>query len=408
VIEIETRRTSRRLAFPMVCLAALAEFIGVGILIPVLPRYVRQDLGLGDLAVGIAVGVFAVGALGVRPLAGRWGDVRGRRPLLVAGLVITAVPTAAMAAGGGYGAVLALRVVTGVGQALFFVGGATLAADLAAPGRRGAALSLFSLPIYAGLGVGPALGEQLYERYGAAPAFVVAGALPAVALLLAPVLPDHRPDPAPTGAARVKGPLLHPVAFGPGVVILLGLLGFIGFQAYLTLYSDQIGLARPELVFLLYSGIVVLVRTAGAGLPDRLGAARAGTYANIAIATGLGVVALVPHPAAVFAGTAVLSTGMALQYPALMSLAVGRAPEEERARVVSTFSGFFDLAQAGGGAVLGAAAAELGYRAAFGCGALSALLGLAILRLRVTREPTPAPAEPVGLEPAAYELPAVD
>jgi MFS family permease len=405
VTEPETRPL-RRLSFPLLCLAALAEFIGVGIMIPVLPRYIRQDLGHGDLAVGIAVGVFAIGALGVRPLAGRWGDSRGRRPLLVAGMVITAVPTAAMAVAGGYGAVLALRIVTGVGQALFFVGGATLAADLAAPGRRGAALSLFSLPIYAGLGIGPAIGEQLYGRYGAPTAFAVAGALPAIALALAPVLPDHRPAAAP--ATRAKGPLLHPVAFGPGVVILLGLLGFIGFQAYLALYADQIGLARPELVFLLYAGIVVLVRTAGAGLPDRLGAARAGTVANIAIAGGLGIVALVPYPAAVFAGTGVLSVGMALQYPALMSLAVGRAPEEERARVVSTFSGFFDLAQAGGGAVLGAAAAELGYRAAFGCGALSALLGLAILRLRVTRTPTPAPAEPVTLEPAVYELPTVD
>ena len=46
----------QRLAFPLLCLAAFAEFTGVGITIPALPRFVSDDLGLGDLAVGIAVG----------------------------------------------------------------------------------------------------------------------------------------------------------------------------------------------------------------------------------------------------------------------------------------------------------------------------------------------------------------
>jgi len=393
----------QRVAFPVLCLVALAEFAGVGITIPALPRFVSADLGLGDLAVGFAVGVFAVGALGIRPLAGHWGDAHGRRLLVVAGMLVTAIPTALTGLTETFALLIALRILTGVGQALFFVGAATLAADLAEPDRRGAALSLFSLPIYVGLGVGPALGEYLFAQHGADIAFLVAGLLPAAALLLSPLLPDHRP--AGRGQPRARGPLLHPAAFGPGVVILLGLLGFIGYQAYLPLYSDQIGLGRPELVFLMYSAIVIAVRTVGARLPDVLGAARTGTMAGVALVIGLSTVALVPHPTAVYAGTAVLAVGMALQYPALMSLAVSRAPEEERARVVSTFSGFFDLAQAGGGAVLGAAAAAFGYQAAFGCGALAALSGVLVLRLRVTR---PSRDVDVRDEPEAYLPPGAD
>jgi MFS family permease len=403
--DVAPTRLRRRLGFPLLCVAAFAEFAGVGIAIPALPRLVHETLGLGDLAVGLAVGIFAVGALGVRPFAGRWGDVHGRRPLVVAGLLVTAVPTAFTGLTDQYWLLLVLRVVTGIGQALFFVGAATLAADLAHPDRRGAALSLFSLPIYVGLGVGPALGERLFAHDGGALAFLVAGALPAAALLLWPLLPEHRPDPGDRPAAR--GPALHPAAFGPGLVIMLGLLGFIGFNAYLPLYSDQIGLARPEYVFLLYSAIVVLVRTLGARLPDTLGAARAGTIASTAITAGLAVVAVVPHPAAVYAGTVVLGVGMALQYPALMALAVGRAPEAERARVVSTFSGFFDLAQAGGGAVLGVAASALGYQAAFGCGALTALAGLLVLRLRVARGDDGA-GQHVDDEPEAYLPPGAE
>jgi len=403
VIDVRVSSTVRRTAFPLLCLAALLEFLGVGIAIPTLPRFISQDLGLGDLAVGLAVGIFAIGALGIRPLAGRWGDAHGRRPLVVAGLITTAVPTALTGFVSEYWMVLGLRIVTGVGQALFFVGAATLAADLADEDRRGAALSLFSLPIYLALGVGPALGEFLFTTSGAGLAFLVAGLLPATGLLLWPVLPE-RPGPV-VPKRRARGPLLHPAAFGPGLVILFGLLGFIGFQAYLPLYADDIGLLRPELVFLLYAAIVITIRLVGAGLPDRWGATRTGTIAGCLIATGLGVIALIPAPVAVFVGTGVLAVGMALQYPALMSLAVGRAPEEERTSVVSTFSGFFDLAQAGGGAVLGATAAAFGYRAAFGCGAVAAVLALGFLRLGLTRSTR---AAPVRDEPAAYLPPGAD
>src|SRR5829696_5097035 len=87
----------------------------------------------------------------------------------------------------------------------------------------------------------------------------MAGALPAAAVLISPLLPDHRPaGPAESGAKPV--PLLHPAAFGPGLVILLGFLGFLAFQAHLPLYADEIFLDRPELVFLMYAGVVV-VRT---------------------------------------------------------------------------------------------------------------------------------------------------
>jgi MFS family permease len=390
--------------FLVLCVATFACFVGVGVTIPVLPRFISSDLGLGDLAVGTAVGIFAVGALGVRPWAGRWGDAVGRKPLLLWGLLLTAAPTALTGVSEAFTVLLALRVVTGVGQALFFVGGATLAADLAPEGRRGAALSLFSLPIYVGLGVGPALGEYLYRSHGATVAFLVAGSLPALALALWPVLPERLAD-AHAPVDRPRGPLLHPVALGPGTVILLGLLGFIGFQAYLPLYADEIGLLRPEFVFLLYASVVILVRTAGAGIPDRLGAGRTGTLAASGITLGLGLVAAVPRPSAVYVGAVVLGVGMALQYPALMSLAVGRAPEHERARVVSTFSGFFDLAQAGGGAVLGLLAVGFGYRGAFAGGAVAALISLIVLRLRVAR--SGADGE-VRSEPEAWAPPGAE
>src|SRR5687767_4494610 len=69
--------------FVLVVASALAYFIGLGILAPVLPRYVEDELNGGGAEVGIVVGAFALTAALLRPAVGRLGDRRGRRVLVV-------------------------------------------------------------------------------------------------------------------------------------------------------------------------------------------------------------------------------------------------------------------------------------------------------------------------------------
>ena len=54
-----------------------------------------------------------------------------------------------------------LRVVTGFGEAGFFVGAATMITDLAPVERRGEAVSYWSVAVYGGLSFGPVLGGVL-------------------------------------------------------------------------------------------------------------------------------------------------------------------------------------------------------------------------------------------------------
>ena len=65
--------------------------LSVGATLPVLPRYVKGPLGGGDLAVGIVTGAFALTGLACRPLAGHLADRRGRRIVVIAGAIVTAI-----------------------------------------------------------------------------------------------------------------------------------------------------------------------------------------------------------------------------------------------------------------------------------------------------------------------------
>src|SRR5437867_2342066 len=57
--------------FLLVVASGLSYFMAVGMLIPVVPQYVKGPLGGGNVGVGVAVGSLFVGAVLLRPYAGR-------------------------------------------------------------------------------------------------------------------------------------------------------------------------------------------------------------------------------------------------------------------------------------------------------------------------------------------------
>ncbi|CAA9242787.1 MAG: Proline/betaine transporter [uncultured Acidimicrobiales bacterium] len=365
--------------FALVTVVALAVFVGYSFTIPVLPRFIEGPLGGGSLAVGIGVGVLSVSAVLGRPFFGRVGDRSGRKVLILAGALAMAVGTGLLVVVDSYAGLILLRLLVGAGEGAFFVGAATLVNDLSPPHRRGEAHSYFSVAVYLSLGLGPLAGELLLDIDHYDRVWIAGAVVTLLGLLLATRLPAHvvplDDEDRPVASRR----LVHPAGLGPGLVIGLGVMGYVGFSAFVPLYVDDLGLGGAGPVFAMYAVIVLAVRLLGARLPDRLGPALVGRVAIICSAVGLAFVAAVPSRLGLYLGTAVLAVGMSLMYPALITLATSRADDSEQASVIATFTGFFDLAAGAGGALLGGVAAATGYRGAFAAGAAVAMSGLIVL-----------------------------
>lgn len=373
--------------FLVVTAATFAYFLGLGALLPTLPRYVEDELNGGGLAVGLVVGSFAVSAAVVRPWAGRFGDRYGRRVLLSGGALLVGLTTLAYALVDSVPALVGLRLLTGLGEAAVFVGAATATQDMAPAHRRGEAASYFSVALYSGLALGPALGEHLADTSGYHRVWLVAGlaSLAAAALGLGTPHVPHRDAPRP---AR----LLHPAALGPGLVLMLGLIPFTGFAAFLAIYGPDVGLDDTGPVFFAYAAMVLAIRIFGAKLPDRLGWHRASTIALAAVALGALVVAAWASVIAVWLAAGALGIGMSLLYPALFSAALEDVPDHERSQAVGTFSLFFDLSQGIGAPMLGLVVALSSERGAFAVAAAVAAAGFAAQRRLATRTRALTPA----------------
>ena len=346
-------------------LAALAYFFAEGLLVPAVPRYVAGPLGGGDVAVGVAVGAFNLTALVLRPWAGRLADRRGRVGLMVGGAAIYGLSVAAYGLADTVTVLVALRLLTGVGEAFFFVATVTAMSDLAPAERRGEAMSLFSLSLYAGLAVGPPVGEALAGAVGFTTVWLAAAVAAGVGIVLAVRVGDTREpdDRAPQDLARQR--LVPAAAVLPAVLLLAAIWGMAVYLAFVPLYVVDLGLDGSGPLMFLFAGIVVVVRSVGARLPDRLGAHRAVLLALAGITAGLVIIGGWQTVPGLVAGTVVLGLGVALATPAIFMLALDGVPFSERGAVLGAVSMSLDVAFGLGPVVFGLVAAGTGRGGAF-------------------------------------------
>lgn len=374
--------------FVLAVTGTLGVFLAIGMLLPVLPVYAKGPLDAGNVGIGLAVAAASPTALLFQPIAGRLGDRRGRRLLVIVGPLVMAGTIAAYTVAESLPALMALRLATGVGEALAFVGFATVVNDLAPDERRGETISLYSLGVWGGLALGPLLGETILgdDRYDTV--WLAAAGCALAAALVALALPETRPTAAAESPRRAR--IVHPAALAPGTVLIASAFGFAGFNAFIALHARELGLDGAGSVFFVYAVIVIGIRIVGRTIPDRLGPKRASGLALCLLASGLLLIGISGSSTGLYAGAVVFAAGTALAFPSLMTLAVDAAPESERSSVVGSFGAFADVGFALGAVSLGAVASAAGYQGAFVVGALASLVGVLLLaRLPMRRAATP-------------------
>ena len=337
--------------FVALALADLAYFVAAGILIQVTPLFAEGPLGADPVGVGIAIGAFSVTALLLRPWSGRATDRFGRRPLLVAGAVLAAVGIAAHIVTTDLAVLIALRLFLGVAEALFFVAGFAMLADLAPPGRAGEALSFNSLALYAGIALGPVIGEWLLGIGGYELAWAGAASLAVVAALVSWRLPlTGRAEPG----AEQRFVLIHRGVLWQSIGLFAGVVAMAGFLAFVPIYGrGDLGMAASGPVLLVFGLVVVGCRVLFARLPDRVPPYRLAGVALVAVAVGMAITGIERSVAGLVVGAAIMAVGVAFLTPAFFAAMMARVQPAERGAAFGTVSIFLDLAFGGGPLLMG-------------------------------------------------------
>ncbi len=160
------------------------SYLAVGALETFLPLYAIFVLGLDSGKVGLLFAVQAGTTLLSRPIMGKLSDTFGRKPMIISGLLVSAVSLAAVTLIGNFYLLMVLVAVYGLGVAITDSSTTAMIADLSKARNYGAAMGVQGTILDIGHASGPILAGIMVKYFSYSSAFIMAAIFLVFAALL--------------------------------------------------------------------------------------------------------------------------------------------------------------------------------------------------------------------------------
>jgi MFS family permease len=334
---------SRNVGFVLVAYAFLVTMIGTTLPTPLYPLF-EERYSFGELTVTVVFAVYAFGVIGGLLAFGNLSDEIGRKPVLLLGLLFSAISALLFLVAGSLLPIYAGRVVSGLSAGIF-TGTATAAlVDLAPGGRRRLASFVAVIVNLGGLGLGTLLAGLLadYARSPLRTPFLVDLVLlvpAAIGLLVTPETVERQRFrfrlQRLSVPAEVRGVFVRGATAGFGSFAVAGVFSSVA-PAFLALELGRTSHALAGvLVFILFSGSI-LGQLAVSRLSDRP-ALVSGCVLLVAGVVLLGFAVGTESLGTLIASAAVVGIGQGLVIGAGLAAINQRAPVERRGETASSF-----------------------------------------------------------------------
>ncbi|HET8632295.1 MAG TPA: MFS transporter [Thermomicrobiales bacterium] len=397
-----TKLPGGAMLLPVYVPTALLAF-GQGVLVPTLPVYalsLHASFGLVSLIVAAAgIGTFSADV----PTGFLLGRL-GRRPVMLLGAALVAASTLGIGLVPHIPALVALRLVAGVGTAMWGLSRHAYITDVTVPAQRGRAISVFGGINRAGNLAAPALGGVVAQAFGLDSPFFLAGGLAALTAFVALlVVPETMQKGAGAPGHRMRWGLVAKMlrtnwrdVSAAGVAQVFGQMIRAGRQLLIPLFGKSaLGLDVAAIGTIISIGAafdVAMFVPAGITM-DRFGRKVATVPSFAIMAVGMALMSFATDYRGLLAAAVVIGFGNGLGSGTMMTLGADLAPPG----AVGEFLGFWrligDTGQSGGPLIVGQVADAFGLpvTALVLCGiGLTAALAFAFL----VRETRAGPASP--------------
>jgi MFS family permease len=325
-------------------LAAIAFFVvmlGTTLPTPLYPLF-EQRYSFGSLLVTVIFAIYAFGVIGGLVLFGNLSDRVGRKPVLLAGLALSAASALLFLLADSLVPIYVGRVVSGLSAGIFTGTATAYVIDLAPDGRRRLASVVAVLANLGGLGMGTLLAGLLAQWAPDALRLPFAVDLGLVVMATAGLL--LTPETVARSAFRFRPQRLGVPHEVMAVFVRAALAGFAAFAV-----SGVFGSIAPEFLGLglhrhspALAGLLVFVlfvmSVAGQALVLHLRNALAAGCGLLVVGVALLAISLATDSLAMlFASAAVCGLGQGVVVSAGLAAIADRAPAARRGETVSSF-----------------------------------------------------------------------
>lgn len=330
--------------------------MGFGIVLPLLPFYASR-FGASGIQVGLLITVYSAAQLFLAPVWGRWSDRVGRRPILILGLMGSALSYLVFAYAGSLAVLFLSRIMAGAGGATVPVAQAYIA-DITPPERRAGNLGLIGVAFGLGFIFGPALGGVLALVSTEAPGLVAAALCFGNGILALLLLPESLPpterasramDRRGSALRHLRIALLDPRTSRILLLFFLFTVAFAAMQPTFPLFGAiRFGLEERHVGYLFaFLGMISAIVQGGLvrKLVPVLGETRLIQLSSLPFIAGLLTIGFATGVGFLLVGLALLALGFGGSLPSMTSLLSRVAPPQLQGSVLGVGQSVGSLAR---------------------------------------------------------------
>ncbi len=389
--------TNKRKNVAILSLTLGVVMLGFGMVMPIFPFYI-ESMGASATELGLLVAISPFIQLVASPLWGSISDRRGRKPVLVVGLLGYGI---SMVLFGLSTRLWMLFVARGVGALLSAATMPTTMAyvsDSTSEQDRGGGMGALGAAMGLGMVLGPALGGLLGSESLSMPFFLTAAVCLVTLVLVLLLLPESLPAEARRQTKSGFKPIaqigeLRRALLGPlGVLLLMAFLvsfGLTNFQGIFGYYAlKKFGYGTEEVGWILTVMGIVSAATQGAltgPLTKRWGEATVIKVTLLASAVSFGLLLAANSLPTILLTTGLFTLPNALLRPAVISLTSKQADTQQG--VAMGLNNSFNSLGRIAGPIWAGFAFDLNYSYPYLSGALIMLVGFVIGLAWVKQEP---------------------
>lgn len=363
--------------FIQCCISYFLMNFSFYLLMPTMPVYLVEELGIDTSEVGIVLSSYTIGLLCVRPFSGYLVDCFSRKPLYLGAFTLFAALFTGYLFAATVLMIMTVRFLQGGFMGLTSVSGNTIAIDVIPSKRRGEGMGFYGLTINLAMSLSPLVAVAIYDRLGFHP-LVLLGLIAAFVGVGSVCLiryPKREKVPRPSFSLdRFILIKALPTAFA----YMLSAVPYGMIVSFVVLYGKEINVQNPGYFFIYMAIGVGVARLISGRLVDHGKIHLVSISALTFLAVSLVIFALFHNETVFFASALAIGTGFGICVPAIQCLFVNVAPHHMRGTATSTYLTSFDLGVGIGMLSAGFIASHASLATAYLTGAGCCLLSLLV------------------------------
>lgn len=358
--------------------------------ITILPIYILNDLGGTLTDAGLAMTLFMVSSIAVRPFSGLIIEKFGRKKTLYVAETLFCLCAIAYIFADNLIALLMIRFLHGIWFSILTTVTVPIANDFIPPERKGEGMGYFVMSVNLGIVLGPLLGLTLLQDFS----YLFISSLLAGIIFLGFIFCFMIPIAADTPIQRTTRRLsvhdfIEKKALSVSVLALLISISYASIMSYISPFADAQGLLEyASLFFVVFAISMMSLRPITGKIYDRKGASYVIYPAITLFAIGLGLLSQTQSVMGLMLSAVCVGMGFGSLQPCLQTLAIQRAPKARIGHATSTFFTCYDIGIALGSLLLGLIISQYSYSLAYLLCAILTLSTLAFYALVVNRKTT--------------------